>query len=547
MKKLFMVAACLLAAVCMFTACQPTPDVAPVVNKKEEIPKDSIKEEGQEEDGQTNQAEDFYEPVEYEVIEHWQEEIKKQDRFVVQADIDVKMPVVDKFPVEKLERAKLPQERVDQMINHLLGEGQKFYQYPTRPAKPYYEGQLLALKKELAMWEDEGEMYDVEGMKAHIKEVEQQLAEAPAQKEIEYIDTSYTYMYDWDTGAPMTSGGDGYISLAAATDDGSMGAMVQASRGDEYGANFYFSDCNYYTETDVKNSEKWLKEDEERLARIENETERANEEKYVNENREFVESGNRLIASNTIDLQQAQQQAIALLQEFDIHGLQVTKCEKALLEPQQDYFSSYEMERTFPDANGVFVEFQRECGGVPGITQMGGIVVEKKDWTGAMYSAPFYLESARIVIDEQGDVVMFSWDSAAQVVETVAADMELLPFEEIKKRAVDHLYFLNTYHYGEGEDMDSRGEWMRYELDKAELKMTYVNAKDDPDRVLMVPAWYFGAQGYYSYDDSEMGEQLFNYDEVLINALDGGAILMPGSDVSYDEPEATAEPAAEPA
>ena len=61
--------------------------------------------------------------------------------------------------------------------------------------------------------------------------------------------------------------------------------------------------------------------------------------------------------------------------------------------------------------------------------------------------------------------------------------------------------------------------------------MAYINVKDEPDRVMAVPAWYIGAQGYAAYpgdDGTPAGETEYNKDEIIINALDGSPVLMPG-------------------
>jgi hypothetical protein len=59
----------------------------------------------------------------------------------------------------------------------------------------------------------------------------------------------------------------------------------------------------------------------------------------------------------------------------------------------------------------------------------------------------------------------------------------------------------------------------------AQLRMGYINVKDDPGRALMVPVWVFDTKESYLLDLT--GNQFeHDSDQYVLNAIDGGVIEM---------------------
>lgn len=542
-KKLFLtVAILLICTVLILTGCQPTPEVAPVVNKREELPQDAVKEEGGEVSGES-----FFEPVEYEVTDHWKETITREGGFTVTADADVKMPKVDKIPIERLERRELSQQEVDSMIAYFAGEDAKFFKYPVPLTKEYYQGEIIELKKSLAEVEAGGDGEDPEYIREYIKEAEERMEKAPEKNEIEYMDTKFTYQMNWDTGEPDTSYGENYINLAVEKPGGGATATIWASKYDPdnaYGPDFSYNNGTYEIMHWYEEEKKSLEQQKEWLKESEGEDWVEEERKYIEERETHINAIEQAMQKNTMDLDAAKKQVIEMLEEFGITGVQITQCDKALymqeeLEMSYTYTSTWEPR--VPDKNACYVEFIRQSGGVPCNRFMGGGVLLSEEERGASaYSAPFEIEQGSAVIGEDGEIVSFYWSTGAQVAEQVAADSELISFEEAKKRAVDQLFFNSTYWIKdmEQEYRDKFHFQMRFELDKVELKMGYINAKDDPEKVLIVPIWCFGAQGYdssYYEGDEQHEEYMSNYEEIQINALDGGVVMMAGIDKQLEQ------------
>jgi len=530
-------------AIMLLGGCQPTPEQAVVVNKRDGIPSDALKETAQTDaDGQAA----HYEPASYSVSEHWSDQIEKNEYYKFDIDVDVMTPDVDAYPVQKLERLNMTQERADKMIAYFAGEGAQFYKWPVPMTKDYYEAQIIELKKSLAEVEAGGDGETPESLRSYIQEAEEKLAAAPQQTELELTtDTNFTYQNDWETGEVLEQYGPNYINLGMDADDGGI-ATINISRFEEGNLNstytgFSYNACIFESEDMYIDTEKWLAEDEKRVQLID-EQYRAEEQKYIDEQKERIETFKARIAQNKVDLDAMQQKTVQILEDLDIEGVQITSVNRALIGPQtKDQWSSYTYQYTPPDQDGCYIQFIRECGGIPCTLNSGGSVPDRDDLAEGMYSAPFDWETGSIVLDAQGNVRAFWWNSAAQVLEQVAGDSELLPFEQIKQRAVDQIYWNNTFYFDSETMPEDYHIKYRFVIDDVKLCMAYTSAKDDPDRAMMVPAWYVGAQAYITYPegDSIYGneESMGNYDSVLINALDGSRILMPGLETFWAQDE----------
>ena len=129
----------------------------------------------------------------------------------------------------------------------------------------------------------------------------------------------------------------------------------------------------------------------------------------------------------------------------------------------------------------------------------------------------------------------------AQADETSAQDSAIIPFDEAKERLVGHLYWYSVPQDPDAAGQDAPKNKFRFEVEEAKLVMSYINVKDEPDKVLAVPAWYVRAQGYVSTMDRETAEYGDEYEsnseEVMVNALDGSPIMMPGVQRFMEEDE----------
>ncbi len=527
--------AALCAAVALaagMAGCQPTPERQAVVNKSGGIPSDALVTQGT----QAEEGTSYLDAAEYEVSEHWKEDVVKSDYFIVNADVDVKKPKVAALPVQKLTQRELSQEETDKMIAYFAGEDAEFYEFPRPLSKADFEQDILRLKESLAQVEAGGDGESPESIRSYIAEAERKYAAAPENPEWKKADTKYTFTRDWETGEPKTETGENFISIAIPDGAGGM-AMISAQRpgaSARAGTNFYYSDSAYTNESSIAWTEKSIAEQEAEIEYYE-EPYRSEATEDLRKQRERYETQKALFAQSMVDLDAMKQKAVGVLSDLGITGVQITMCEQALYRAETEEWGSLNYEYKEPDKPGAcYVEFRRENGGVPCEAQRGGSWGPGMTMEG-MYSSPFYPEQGSILFDETGKIRSFSWNSCMQVTEQVAADSKLISFEEAKNRAIDHLYWNNTYYLGKGETLESMKMKMRYEAEEVKLIMTYINVMNEPDKVMAVPAWYFRMQGYVTYTDPEYvapggeRETRYNEDEMIINALDGSPVLPPGT------------------
>lgn len=526
MKKQFVMLAFVLVLLLCFAGCQETPEKQAVINKEAGIPQEALITDGTPQ----NTATEHYESVSYQNTGRWEEEIQKDENFSMSANVDVQMPDVSVYPVQKLAPVALTQERANELIAYFAGEGVSFFKYPMPMTKSDWEARILELKESLAQVEAGGDGEDPDAIREYINKMEQSWAKAPEKSEPTPVDTNFTFMTDYDTGEPRTEEGENFISISGNNADGTI-FTINAARAGETNISSYFSYSNSSTfemEQNIAREEEFLAQDRERALSFE-EPYRSEEIEQIAEREERVASLKAKYAQNNIDLDAMQQKAIGVLRDLGVTGVQITTCGKAIFEPNnEDTMKSAMLEYVEPTQPGCLIEFRRECGGIPCVVQNGGhwgpgMTMEGK------YSAPYYPEQGYLLLDEAGTIRAFSWSDQMSIAEEVASDSKILTFDEAKSRIVDHLYWNNISH----EPQDDRPPMkFRFVVEEAKLIMGYINVKDEPDRTMAVPAWYVKAQGYTRYADENGNysekEDISNYDEVIINALDGSPILMPG-------------------
>lgn len=504
----------IMAFTCLAAACQPTPETPPVIHRIEDVPKEAITEPA---DTSPAPVRDAIAPAVYSVAEHWRETIKKNEFLSIEADADILMPEAAAYPVERLEPVVLTQEKVDELIAYFTEPGTKFYTGGSVKLKSEYEEEIIYLKQDLQKVLNGGDGEDPEAIRSYIKEAERKMAQAPESHDYTYVEPVFTYLTDYETGKPKTEQGENAISVSIEWPDGKRNGAIGAMRyekGKQTSSVFSFSNFNggshlesYFTWYDEEL--KWQMENPPRWA----ENDGGEWEKDMKRQREFVDAGLALMQTNTMNLDAAKEKAINLLNELGIHGMQLESCEKAMFSREKD---AKDEEYTVP---ACYVTFTRECGGIPATEPRGGSFSWGQDYS-ELYCAPFNLESASMLISEDG-VERFGWGDMARPVERVAENTALMPLDEIKDCILNYVYFMKAAW------MDGKSGAIRINIQEMRLVTTYINAKDDPERVLIVPAWHIAAQEEYLFDQVDSWQR-GNEEEFMINALDGSGILMPG-------------------
>ena len=502
----------LLLLTCFTTACQPTPETPPVIRRVEDIPKEAILET----DTPPAEVKNAVEPAAYSVMEHWKETVKKNDLLSIEVDADILMPEAAAYPVERLERIVLTQEKVNELIAYFTEPGTKFYTGEDVRLKSEYEEELIYLKQNLQKVLDGGDGETPESIRSYIKEVESKLAKAPESHTYTYVEPVFTYEVDYETGEPRKEYGENTINVSIESPDGGRYGYVSASRYEK--GKSTRSHFSYSSFSGGWMLERYLTWEDELLRReMENppqyaQTDGGEWHKDMTRQREYVDAGLKSMQGNNMNLRAAADRAIRLLEELGIEGMQLKSYEKAMCSKERD-----KEDYTIP---ACYVEFVRECGGIPSVSHRGGFSREQ-DYS-ELYCAPFGREYVNMFISEEG-VESFSWGGMSQVLERTAENTTLMPIDQMKQRILDHVYFMNAAWLDHAQSGTKR-----IKINEIRLVTTYINAKDDTERVLIVPAWHIMAQEEYLHDHVDDWSR-GNQKEFMINALDGSGILSPGT------------------
>lgn len=509
-------AAGLLGMCCLSTGCQATPASAAVVNKKAGVPEEALIAAPDASDPQAPAA--AAGAAEYKASEHWQDTIKKSPRYTVKADVDILVPDAPAYPVVKVGPLDMTQETADRLIEH-FAPGAEFYRTAQQKTKAEWEQDILNLKETLAMDKEAGDEDAVQADQATIDEWTQMYEKAPESAERVPATTEYTYAYDYVAGTEDHEMGPNFIGISTIADDGSVKQFdARRAIADDPSQFPYFSymNANYQTEEiDLSNKEMY---ESHRLAVEElEEPLRSEELANVDTGLANIEKRTAMYNQSPVDLAAAEKLAVDTLADLGIQDAQIVSSSKAVLEP---YTGEYveEADQDFSE-HGAYFEFRRQNGGIPCHTPDMQMAPASAD----QYSAPIAPEKGSILLDKNGTVRWFQWESPSEVIEEVAADSKLLSLDEIKERAAEEFYrteLLTSGEYLENHDMTC-------EIDDMRLVMTYVNAKDDEKNALVIPAWHIKSLTRSKDENDETF--VVNCGEVMLSALDGSAVLMPGA------------------
>lgn len=147
---------------------------------------------------------------------------------------------------------------------------------------------------------------------------------------------------------------------------------------------------------------------------------------------------------------------------------------------------------------------------------------ERLHFSEAAYSAPLPLESLQLFVDENGIYTLW-WNNPLEVTGTVAENISLLPFEEVQSIFVqtmrNGLSWAADYPSTNGELNPTR----KGIVERILLSYSYVQERDNPGRFLMTPTWFF----WYTTEAAKNAmSEGYVVDPVIIaiNAVDGSRI-----------------------
>lgn len=221
---------------------------------------------------------------------------------------------------------------------------------------------------------------------------------------------------------------------------------------------------------------------------------------FVFENRMLAANGKEEVGEVSILPEDAVKAAEEMLRKLGIDYMKAYSMQKAQLHNRIGIseFSDYS---DAPSTKGYYITFVRNIDGVSGRAYEGETSHEKDDFA---YTVPFYQEEMFVYVDEKGDVQAFSWYSPLKLTETVSKNASLMPFEDMKERIRDMLFFVFSY------------SKLSITVDNIEMRMTLVNLPDNADAAMYVPAWFIHCV--------QQGKAGRFERTIVLNAVDGGRV-----------------------
>lgn len=491
---------------CAVSACQKTPDEAPVVNKSEGLPKGSIIEKAEE--GEIKQLD---------APEHWKETMERMEgRVTVEADVDIPRLTVSNTPVLELEKAPFGNEQLKKLTDYFC-KGKKFYQKPPM-TKEELSHQISNIDNKFGIYGDS--TFSTISRSDWKPRLEELMEKAPEKKpEHVYVDPVFT--------KPVKSEKD-YMWIGAEdeivrTENNCFRAVVDTGKKEETvigaysfneiaGTNGSFS---YYI-GDVYDEESLAYDKENCIWERKNRYPQGS--KYLDVKEDFIRRLEAAMEDPAVSQEQAIQTGNKILEDLGITGLSIEKCMKSVWLPQPPIWGNDRedyAEELGENKAAYTVVYTWNLDGISAVRPFMGSV--HQDMPELTYMPPFQQERILITVTEDG-VVQFSWDNMAKLYQVPAENTKLLPFDKIKDRLAEHLQYIGLPPAGAG-GADQDKTVVTFKVESAELKAAYSTAYNAPDHVWVIPVWEFVVQSFYE------GSNMYSMPEtVFLNAIDGGFV-----------------------
>ncbi len=500
--------ALLLLLCCFTTACQPTPAKPVVANKSggitakmiaDPLPPGAVKD--------------------VDAPQHWKESMTRLNgHMIIDVDTDVKIPEnLSDTPVYKIEQAELTQQRLSELTHYFVGDSKLYKPLPMTS----FEGltQLQKIKDGTGLY---GE-HNFEARKHMADKLQELIDEASASTERTYTDLSFTQPYDSEykvvidawlkaegVDGILKPKGEKYVNVYAETGE-EYEPTISASTYDDFAAipsNFTFAyPGDILTADDIKQ----INMSHEMYNNPYYTIEETLQNYLATANQHFSELGN-VINSVSEEPEQALSAAQKALDDLGIVDVSLDNIQKGVWLPRQPQEWDELSTPTSKAQGGYSIVFSRSADQLAGFRANYNGMNAKEMLT---YTPPFLVEQISMFISD-GKILQFDWRSMSQAIETVAANTNLLSFEEIKERLADYLSYNFSY---TGPDNES----FSIDIVDAQLRSSQITAKDDPFRAWLVPSWVFKIR--LDYDESHNTSTIISADYPCeINALDGGII-----------------------
>lgn len=479
-----------LLVVCFTTACQPTPETPPVVNKAESAQKlESALGQSQAPAAQ---------PVKALAPDTWKDTIQKEgSKFTLEIDAQVVAPQVDAIPLYRVSSHAFTQEDVDKVAHALMGDAE-LYEGEVPATRAELQEYILQLQSFIADMKAQGITDNgnatIEDYEDSIEHYKKELETARDSSEPIQIDTTLK---------------DGVVKIATEV-DGQKARFVAVTR-----TNDGISDSDSETNGWIDYSK------EETFVKF---------KKDMTDYDEFSEEYSAVPDDTPVTGEMTEQEIDAMAQTF-LRGIGLT--DFAVWDTYTDMVR---------DGDAVIqyyhLKMQRVTDGIMhNYCNVAGPFSSEPD----SYAEGFVNEMVSIGLNRNG-ISAFYWSGPMVMGEKETENVELLPFEQIQTAFVNRMQFQNawadtgkfTYTDPEGvihEDTAPEVESLRICVDKVQLGYMRVFIKDDLPNTRLIPVWDF--YGYETRQSADPEEPLMTTRDDLgvtgtplatISALDGSLL-----------------------
>ncbi len=186
MKKLMHAVACVFTALCLLTACQPTPEAPVVVGRDEVTLKAAM--------AQTQAAAEMAQP--YDAPEHIKLDINDlPNNFSIAFDADVEVSGQTAWPVYTIEKAVVTQEQADAVRKALLKDA-VLYKPGEYRSREEIQRSIDSYEEELRISSEKGYAELVESYQGFLKDLYAEYENTPQDLKLEEADTRFAFMED---------------------------------------------------------------------------------------------------------------------------------------------------------------------------------------------------------------------------------------------------------------------------------------------------------------------------------------------------------------
>ncbi len=444
------------------TACQPTPEMPPVVNKGDNRLEEKIAATPQ-------PAAPKESPARYGAPESVQEAFTAGNADIrINVDALVTVPDVEKIPVIEIVPTAFTQEEVDNLVTYFTG-GKPLYESDVCLTKSQYEELIIQARSELALADDpSNDMPPREEIEAYIKRLERELQKTPETVERDRV--------------------DGKLAIQDGMDYETMEAAVYM--GKEEPAKVYAQ----------------------------------NRSRSVSAGTFSFENGalfagpaeNEQAQGQQLTPQQAAERVNAILRDLGIENREAVsiKTGSAMVGNDQPFVEDWQ---------GYAITCRYVVNGIPVLdvpvmatgdeVDENGMLLYKPTWDG---------ERIAVSIDDNG-VTSFRWLSRGELGSVLNENVECLPFEEVWSRFKQQISFRYADH--QALDSDGSTMPFIVEVERIELGYVVTPRKDMPDSYMLVPAWTFFGTEYLEHKDGTRQMIDVIRPICAINGIDGSVLM----------------------